>query len=285
METEVIHTTRKGKSILLFFPPYFELFRRIGVFPIQTLIITPLRNVILTVTRELGLPVVLDGILTSLDHREDVVLVMLDLSAAFDTLDHEILISRLRSYFGVSDTVLHWFSSYLSGRTQSVIIGNTSSNPRPVDFGVPQGSILGPLLFNLYVAPLQDIVAANNLDSMFYADDSQIYIAIKPNDQSSALATLRNCVNVVINWNTQNMLLCNPGKTEVIQFTSRFVQNPVLSQFSFGNTIIELSDKVRDLGVILDKELNLRQRVNDTCKESYFCNKVNKSNQEVHVPK
>ena len=146
---------------------------------------------------------------------------MLDLSAAFDTLDHEILISRLRSYFGVSDTVLHWFSSYLSGRTQSVIIGKTTSNPRPVDFGVPQGSILGPLLCNLYVAPLQDIVAANNLDCMFYADDSQIYIAIKPNDQSSALATLRNCVNAVINWNTQNMLHCNPGKTEVIQFTSR----------------------------------------------------------------
>ena len=211
---------------------------------------------------------VLDGILTSLDHRQDVVLVMLDLSAAFDTLDHEILISRLGSYFGLSDTVLHWFSSYLSGRTQSVIIGKTTSDPRPVDFGVPQGSILGPLLFNLYVAPLQDIVAANNVDSMFYADDSQIYIAIKPNDQSLALATLRNCVNAIINWNTQNMLLCNPGKTEVIQFTSRFVRNPVLSQFSFGNTIIELSDKVRDLGVILDKELNLRQHVNDTCKKA-----------------
>ena len=64
------------------------------------------------------------------------------------------------------------------------------------------------------------------------------------------------------------MLLCNPGKTEVIQFTSRFVRNPVLSQFSFGNTTIELSDKVRDLGVILDKELNLRQHINDTCKKA-----------------
>jgi len=77
---------------------------------------------------------VLDGILTSLDHREDVVLVMLDLSAAIDTLDREILISRLGSYFGFSDTVLHRFSSYLSGRTQSVIIGKTTFNARPVDF-------------------------------------------------------------------------------------------------------------------------------------------------------
>ena len=71
-----------------------------------------------------------------------------------------------------------------------------------------------------------------------------------------------------MDWNTQNMLLCNPGKTEVTQFTSRFVRNPVLSLFSFGNTIIELSDEVRDLGVILDKELNLRRHVSDTCKKA-----------------
>ena len=103
---------------------------------------------------------------------------------------------------------------------------------------------------------------------MFYADDTQLYIAIKPNDQSSALATLRTCVNAIINWNTQNILLCNPGNTEVIQFSPRFVRNPVLSHFLFGKMIVELSDKVRDLGVILDKELNLRQHINDTCKEA-----------------
>ena len=107
------------------------------------------------------------------------------------------------------------------------------------------------------MAPLQDIVAANNLDSMFYADDSQLYIAINPNDHSPALDAVRNCIDAVINWNTQNMLLCNPRKTEVIQYTSCFVRHPILHHFSFGNTTIELSDKVRDLGVILDKELSL----------------------------
>ena len=96
-----------------------------------------------------------------------------------------------------------------------VIIGKTTSSPYPIDFCVSQGSILGPLLFSLYVAPLQDIVAAYNLKSMFYADDSQLYIAIKPNDQSLALGTLRNYVNAVINWNTQNILLCNPGKPKL----------------------------------------------------------------------
>ena len=144
---------------------------------------------------------------------------IVDLSAAFKTLDHDILISRLRCHFGFYDTVLScvlkWFSTYLSGRTQSVIIGDTTSSPRSVDFGVPQGSILGPLLFSLYVAPLQDIVAAHRLDSKFYADDALLYIAINPNDYSPALDTLRNCIDDVMNWNTLNMLLCNPAKTEV----------------------------------------------------------------------
>jgi len=105
---------------------------------------------------------------------------------------------------------------------------------------------------------------------MFYADDSQLYIAMNPNDYSPALDTLRNCIDDVINWNTLNMLLCNPGKTEVIQFTSRFAQHPVLNCFSFGNTTIELSDKVyvRNLGVISDKELSLKQHVNDICKKA-----------------
>ena len=72
----------------------------------------------------------------------------------------------------------------------NAIIGDTTSSPRSVDFGVPQGSILGPILFSLYVAPPQDIVATYRLDSMFYADDSQLYIAINPNDSSPALDTL-----------------------------------------------------------------------------------------------
>ena len=124
---------------------------------------------------------VTDDILKTLDSHNEVVLVMLDLSAAFDTLDHTLLVERLRSYFGFSGTALQWFSSYLHGRSQSVIIGDTISPPRYLEFGVPQGSILGPLLFTLYIAPLQDVIQAYNLNCMFYADDSQVYSAINPN--------------------------------------------------------------------------------------------------------
>ena len=93
-----------------------------------------------------------------------IVLVMLDLSAEFDTLDHTILLDRLSRYFGFSHTVLRWFSSYLTVRIQFVTIGNTTSSSRRLEFGVLHGSILGPLSFIFYTAPIQDIISANNLD-------------------------------------------------------------------------------------------------------------------------
>ena len=151
--------------------------------------------------------------------------------------------------------------------SNAVIIGDATSSPRSVDFGIPKGQFWD--LFCLACTwHLSRILYLHTIDSMFYADDSQLYIAINPNDYSPALDTLRNCIDDVINWNTLNMLLCNPGKTEVLQFTSRFAQRPVLNYFSFGNTTIELSDKVCNLGVILDKELSLKQQVNDICQKA-----------------
>ena len=102
---------------------------------------------------------VTNDILRAIDDYSDVILVLLDLSAAFDTLDHQILLSRLKSYFGFTGSVLQWFRSYLTNRSQEVVIGEVASSLRQVEFGVPQGSILGPLLFVLYMAPLQDVIS------------------------------------------------------------------------------------------------------------------------------
>ena len=157
-----------------------------------------------------------------------IVLVMLDLSAAFDTLDHTILLDRLSRYLGFSHTVLRWFSSYLTVRIQSVTIGNTTSSSRRLEFVVLQGSILGPLMFIFYTAPVQDIIFAHNLECMLYADDSQLCITIDPYDQRPALNTLQKCISEIIEWITINKLVCNPSKTEVIQFSSRFVKNIIL---------------------------------------------------------
>ena len=91
-----------------------------------------------------------------------------------------IITSRVESYFGFSKLTLNWLRSYLENRRQSILIGDQVSTPRALRYGVPQGPIFGPLLFTLYIAPLQDVTARHNLNSLFYADDTQLYIAIDP---------------------------------------------------------------------------------------------------------
>jgi hypothetical protein len=88
----------------------------------------------------------------------------LDLSAAFDTIDHDILIRRLQSQYGFTSTVIQWFESYLRGRSQRVVIGSSVSTSQPVTSGVSQGSVLGPLLFILYLAPIEDVITSHGLD-------------------------------------------------------------------------------------------------------------------------
>ena len=102
---------------------------------------------------------VLEGLLTKSDEKLVSVLALLDLSAAFDTLDHAILLRRLESTFGISGLALSWFESYLSDRTQSVVVDGLMSTSVPLVFGVPQGSVLGPVLFTLYSQPLSDVIA------------------------------------------------------------------------------------------------------------------------------
>ena len=116
---------------------------------------------------------VVNDIQRSIDDHKEVILVLLDLSSAFDTLDHTILLGRLRDYYGISGTVLRWLESYLSGRSQTVVINMASSDARQLVYGVPQGSVLGPLLFALYFAPLADVIHAHGLNGMLYADDTQ----------------------------------------------------------------------------------------------------------------
>ena len=149
---------------------------------------------------------VTNNIFRTIDRRQDVVSVLLDLSAAFDTIDHTILVERLESYFGFSRQTLCWFRSYLENRRQSIVIGDQVSTPSALRYGVPQGSILGPLLFTLYIAPLQDVTARHNLNSFFYADDTQLYIAIDPANQALSLTALRNCIEDVMRWKATNAI-------------------------------------------------------------------------------
>lgn len=209
---------------------------------------------------------VYNDISLALDNHKEVILVMLDLSAAFDTIDHEILLERLHNNFGFTGPVLSWFTSYLHQRSQYITINNTKSSFLVETFcGVPQGSVLGPLLFTLYISPIEDLINAHNLNYMMYADDSQLFIIIDQSHLSSGILKLENCIKDIKNWNTANKLVCNPGKTEVLHFSSRFLKRPEISGINFDNILIKPVESVRDLGVHLDRYLNMRTHINKIC--------------------
>ncbi|KAI2645342.1 hypothetical protein H4Q32_028855 [Labeo rohita] len=158
-----------------------------------------------------------NDILGALDCKSSVVLVLLDLTAAFDTVDHAVLISRLQHIVGLQGMVLRWFSSYLTNRTFSVMLNDFFSSPAPLLSGVPQGSILGPILFSLYMLPLGQLISNYNVRFHFYADDLQIYLPMVLSNRS-ALDPLHNCIRNIRQWLSQNFLHLNEGKTDGMIF-------------------------------------------------------------------
>ena len=144
-------------------------------------------------------------------------LTLLGLSTAFDTIDHTILLDRLNIYYGISDLALGWFISYLSGRTHSVKVGSTLSHPAVAQYGVPQGSVLGPILFSFYTNPISSIIHSHSsINYHFYTDGTQLYITLSPANFSHSIQKLNNCLNDIQNFMFTNKLKLNPQKTEFI---------------------------------------------------------------------
>ena len=161
---------------------------------------------------ETALVKVTNDLLMTLDAGEPAILVLLDLSAAFDTVDHSILLSRLESWVGLGASALQLMRSYLSDRSVAVEIGNASSSATPLIHGVPQGSILGPLLFSIYMLPLGQIIRKHNIQFHCYADDTQLYLPLNSSDPN-CLATLNACLADLQTWMSANFLQLNADKS------------------------------------------------------------------------
>jgi len=121
----------------------------------------------------------------------------LDISAAFDTIDHNTLIKRLSVWFGFTDTALTWIQSYLSSRSFSVKISDASSQSYPLTCGVPQGYVLGPLLFILYTTPLSSLIKGSLVGQHLFADDTQLFISFSPNSFSESIGHLLHVVKQI----------------------------------------------------------------------------------------
>ena len=159
----------------------------------------------------------------AVDKGRVIILLLLDLSAAFDTIDHKILLTLLKDHFGIDGTVLHWLSSYLTDRTQSVHINLSSSTISSLKYGVPQGSILGSLLFCVYMTPLGQIIRKCNMSLHILPDDTQIYCFFEPKlstSRDSSLLNTQKCVEEIHTWMSPMKLKLNDDKTEFLVISS-----------------------------------------------------------------
>ena len=155
--------------------------------------------------------------MNAVDRQEVVFLVMLDLSAAFSTIDHVMLLQHLQNNFGISGKSLQLLRSYLESRVYQVQIDGVLSDMHSLDFGVPQGSVLGPLDFIFYTSPVGNIIRKHKLSFHVYADDTQMYISFNPRVPEAcqnALSKLELCITELSNWMTVNKLKLNHNKTE-----------------------------------------------------------------------
>ena len=220
---------------------------------------------------ETALLKITNDLLTALDNGDITFLTLLDLSAAFDTIDHSLLFKILYQTYGISNTALSWIKSYLSNRSQTVSVNNCLSSPAALTFGVPQGSVLGPILFIMYTQPLHTLVQQHVMNDQSFADDTQIYQSCKPKDSEQTLQTMQSCITQVKSWMTDHKLKLNDDKTEaLIIHTSRsFTTIPKPSSIQVCSSNIAFAPSARNLGFILSDNLTVDAHISQICKSAY----------------
>ena len=221
---------------------------------------------------ETALIKITDDLLCAMDSSQCSILIMLDQSAAFDTVDQKLLLERFEQWYGISGTALRWLQSYFLNRTQEVTIRRMSSSPRPLDTGFPQGSVLGPFSYPVYTSPLFGIAHDHSVSMHMYADDTQVYVSFKPGQCDVAEGNMTRCIYDLSAWMSRNHLKLNEAKTEylLIGSSNNRKKVPHLMDFQVGNEVVQASDSAKNIGAVLDSQLSLNAHVNSIVKTCYF---------------
>ena len=169
---------------------------------------------------------IVNDTLVASDEGSATIVMLLDLSAAFDTVDHQKLLHILKQEIGIDGIALKWLTSFLCGRCQKVKVSNSESCEIIIKFGVPQGSVLGPVLFNIYIRSLYSTIHSLNFMVQGFADDHQVYRSFQAKREYNIVAfELPHVFQEIEKWMSLHYLQINPGKTEIIVFGSSSVMS------------------------------------------------------------
>ena len=212
-----------------------------------------------------------NDILLGMDSNLAIIILLIDLSAAFDTVDIDLLLDILQYELGIRGVALNWFRSFLTGRNQRVLIENSVSDALNVDFGVPQGSVLGPVLFNIYIQSLFQVIEDCGFCTSGYADDNNAYQSFSLNFQFGVIShKLPVLMSKISDWMNRHFLKINPDKTEIILFLpDSLSKTPTINGAFFDENCIRFSDKVKNLGFTLDKFLTMEPQINSIISYCY----------------
>ena len=169
---------------------------------------------------ETSLTSTLTDVYSSIDSGSSSILVSLDISAAFDMVPRDILLTTFKNTVLMDASTIEWFQSYLSSRTQSIHLNGQLSQTQPALSGVPQGSVLGSLLFMTYISPIANLLKSFNVEHQQYADDTLIYISTKSDFFQQSVDNLENCLYAVKSWFAHNAMSLNPTKSKTIIITT-----------------------------------------------------------------